>query len=165
MKLVPLPGLPVLMLRPFDLCDVGDAAAFQVTTCSRLGYMMAMERMSCFFALELALAIEAGHGHIAHDLADDRFTLVGQFDVFHTGAGDFGHRLDPFDILGPDFGHPTAIGVVDAAGPPVPMLMKVVLARTGEANNRRRKSTVLHADAFHIRDLLVSLLDPTDSWS
>jgi hypothetical protein len=71
--------------------------------------------MFVFFALNL-LAVETGHGHIAHDLADDGFALVGQLDVFHAGAGDLGHGLDPFDILGPDFGHAAAIGIVDPPG-------------------------------------------------
>ncbi len=69
-----------------------------------------------FFPFELAQSVEAGHGYIAHDLADDRFALVGQLDVFHAGAGDFGHRLDPFDILGPDFSHTAAIGIVNPPG-------------------------------------------------
>ena len=69
-------------------------------------------------AVEFTQAIEAGYGHIAHDFTDDRFALVSQLDVFHAGPGHLGHRLYAFDILGPDFGHPTAIGIVNPAGTP-----------------------------------------------
>jgi hypothetical protein len=78
--------------------------------------MMAMDRISCFLPLNFAQAVESGHRHIAHDLADHGFALVGQLDVFHAGAGDFGHGLDAFDVLGPDFGHAAAVGIVDPAG-------------------------------------------------
>ena len=46
-----------------------------------------------FFTLEFCQPVIAGHGDIAHDLADNGFALMGQFDVFHTGAGNLGHRF------------------------------------------------------------------------
>ena len=51
MKFVPLPGLPLLILRPFTCSMSVIPDFFKVTTCSRLGYMMAMDRMSCFLPL------------------------------------------------------------------------------------------------------------------
>jgi len=69
-----------------------------------------------FLALELGQPFKTGHRHITHDLTDDRFTLVSQFNILHTGAGDFGHRPYIFYVLGPNLSHTAAIGIVNSAG-------------------------------------------------
>jgi hypothetical protein len=81
--------------------------------------MMAMKDI-VLFAFEFSFSLEAGHGDIAHDFAENSLALVGQFDVFHTGTGHFGHSLDARHILGPYLGHSAAVRIVDAAGPTGP---------------------------------------------
>ena len=53
MKFVPLPGLPLLILFPFTCSISVMPLFFKATTCSRLGYMMAMARILCFLPLNL----------------------------------------------------------------------------------------------------------------
>ena len=84
-----------------------------------------------FLALKLGQSAEAGHRHIPHDLADDGFPLVGQFNVLHAGAGDLGHRLNAFDVLGPDLSHAAAVGIVNAAGAAGADGNKLRLGRSG----------------------------------
>ncbi|VTR69250.1 hypothetical protein DESC_730130 [Desulfosarcina cetonica] len=99
-----------------DLLDVGDPAVFQDDDLHEVRIHQGHGENVVFFTVELVHAVETGQGHIAHHLADDRFPLVGQLDVFHAGTGHLGDGLNILDILGPDLGHPAAVRVVDSAG-------------------------------------------------
>jgi hypothetical protein len=100
-----------------DLFDVGDAAGLEGDHLQQIGIHDRHGENVVLLAAEFARSGKAGFGHIAHDLADHGFSLVGQFDVFNTGSGDLGHGFDPLDVLGPYFGHTPAIGIIDTARP------------------------------------------------
>jgi hypothetical protein len=139
----------------FHLVDIGNPGAFQCHNLKQVRIHDGHGQNVMFFALELAQTIEAGHGHIAHDLADDRFALVGQLDVFHAGAGDFGHRLDAFDILGPDFSHTAAVGIVNSAGAAGADADEGGFGQGGRSHEPGDENKqYCNACAFHIKGLL-----------
>jgi hypothetical protein len=139
----------------FYLVDIGDPGAFQCNHLKQVGIHDGHGQNVMLLPFELAQTVEAGHGHIAHHLADDRFALVGQLDVFHAGAGDFGHRFYTFDILGPDFGHTAAVGIVNSAGTAGADADERGFGQGGRSHEPGDENKqYCNACAFHIKGLL-----------
>ena len=100
----------------FDLFHVGNAAFFECNHLQQVRVHDGHAEDLVLFTFELGKPLVSGHGHVTHDLPDNGFTLVGQLDIFHAGAGHFRHGLDTGHVFGPDLGDPAAIRIVDTAG-------------------------------------------------